>query len=322
MTKKLIFILLIILITIFSQFKCDKSPNSNNKETPDAVDVSYFSVQNYPKVDGSTSTHPLQQVMACKILGAEYQWYDYNDGTQRIRPVGSNKKTRDFINNITHNGTHGSYVNLLTDSADIIIVAREPSTDEISLADSLGITLQTQAVALDAFVFILNVENPVNDLTVEQIRGIYTGDIRNWQEVGGINAAINPYQRNRNSGSQELMETLVMKELSMVDAPQMILSNMMGPINNLVLDPFGICYTVYFFNEYMAPREQIKLCRINGVKPDFENISTGKYVFSTKVFAAIRSNLDTESTAFTLWKWLQTTAGQKVISESGYVPFP
>ena len=316
-------ILIIILTAMYLLSNCDKSPTNDQKETPEIIDVSYFSIQNYPKVDGSTSAHPLQQLIACKILDVDFTWYDFFDGTRRINPVSSNETIKNFIRDITHNGTHGSYVNLITNKADLIIVARQPSADELSQSNELGVTIQTKAIALDAFVFILNVSNPVNNLTVEQIQGIYTGNIINWQDVGGPNAAINPYQRNKNSGSQELMEALVMKGLTIIDAPEtFILSGMMGPINTLVDDPFGICYTVYFFNEFMAPREKIKLCQINGVLPDYENIASGNYFFTTEVFIAIRSDLDAKSTAIVLWKWLQTAAGKAVISESGYVPIP
>ena len=309
-----------ILAMSFLCVNCQKSPTDQGEEQPEIVDVSSFSIENYPRVDGSTSAHPLQMIIACNILGVPYQWTDWTDETRRAYPMGSRIPENNYIQQINHNGTHGSYVNLLIDSTDIIIVAREPSTDELYLADSLGVILKLQEIALDAFVFILNIENPVNNLTVDQIRNIYTGNLINWREVGGLEAGINPYQRNRNSGSQELMENLVMQEVQMIESPQMVLTGMMGPIHRLVSDPYGLGYTVYFFNNYMAPREKIKLCSINGVQPNFENLSDGKYIFTTKVFVVIRSDLDEDSPAFILWRWLQTEEGQKVVGESGYIP--
>lgn len=70
----------------------------------------------------------------------------------------------------------------------------------------------------------------------------------------------------------------------------------------------------------MAPRDKIKLCNIDGIKPDPVSISTGKYIFTTPVYIAIRSDLETTSTAFILWQWLQSQGGQQIIAESGYVP--
>ena len=317
----IVFLMLSLLV-----HTCKFSTNGNNDQNgqEEVVDVSHFSIENYPKVDGSTSTHPLQVIIACEILSVEYDWFDSWDGTMRVWPSDedpSKQNIVEYIRQIQHSGTHGSYVNLITDSVDIIIAAREPSQDELYLSDSLGVTLNTKAIALDAFVFILNIENPVNNLTIDQIIGIYTGNITNWQDVGGINAAINPYQRNKNSGSQELMEALVMQGIPMVDAPQMILFGMMGPINRLTSDPYGIGYTVYFFNQFMAPRERIKVCAVNEIKPDPLSISSGTYIYTTKVYTAIRSNLSSDSTAFTFWRWIQTQAGQKIVGLSGYVPF-
>ncbi len=326
MSVKFYLSIIVILMLSLLVHTCKISTNGNDDQNglEEVVDVSYFSIENYPKVDGSTSTHPLQVIIACMILGVEYDWFDALDGTTRVWPSDEDPSKQhivEYIRQIQHSGTHGSYVNLITDSVDIIIAAREPSQDELYLADSVGVTLNTRAIALDAFVFILNIENPVNNLTVDQIIGIYTGNITNWQDVGGINAAINPYQRNKNSGSQELMEALVMQGIPMVDAPQMILFGMMGPINRLISDPYGIGYTVYFFNQFMAFRERIKVCAVNGIKPDLISIYSGTYIYTTKVYAAIRSNLDSDSTAFTFWKWLQTQAGQRIVGLSGYIPF-
>ncbi len=320
----LLFIVILMLSLLVHTCKFSTNDYDDQNGGEEVVDVSHFSIENYPKVDGSTSTHPLQVIIACEILSVEYDWFDSWDGTMRVWPSDedpSKQNIVEYIRQIQHSGTHGSYVNLITDSVDIIIVAREPSQDELYLADSVGVTLNTGAIALDAFVFILNIENPVKFLTVDQIIGIYTGNITNWQDVGGINATINPYQRNKNSGSQELMEALVMQGIPMVDAPQMILFGMMGPINRLTSDPYGIGYTVYFFNQFMAPRERIKVCAVNEIKPDPISISSGTYIYTTKVYAAIRSNLDSDSTAFTFWRWLQTQAGQKIVGLSGYVPF-
>ena len=318
------FIVFLMLSLLLHTCKFSTNNNDDQNGREEVVDVSHFSIENYPKVDGSTSTHPLQVIIACEILSVEYDWFDSWDGTMRVWPSDedpSKQNIVEYIRQIQHSGTHGSYVNLITDSVDIIIAAREPSQDELYLSDSLGVTLNTKAIALDAFVFILNIENPVNNLTIDQIIGIYTGNITNWQDVGGINAAINPYQRNKNSGSQELMEALVMQGIPMVDAPQMILFGMMGPINRLTSDPYGIGYTVYFFNQFMAPRERIKVCAVNEIKPDPLSISSGTYIYTTKVYTAIRSNLSSDSTAFTFWRWIQTQAGQKIVGLSGYVPF-
>jgi len=324
--------ILVILVMIsagyFQIYNSDKKQDNGQEEINFVYDQPIvginLTIENYPKVDGSTSTHPLDVLIACKILNVTYRWSYWADDTKRIYANWSEVGKKDIINyinrNIDHNGTHGSYVNLINGSADIILVAREPSEDELILATDQNVELIVCPVALDAFVFIINDENPVNDLSMEEIQNIYTGQITHWKEVGGKNKEISPYQRNRNSGSQELMETLVMKNLKMIDSPEMILSGMMGPINRLDSDEYGIGYSVYFFKEFMAPNENIKLCGVNGVMPNYNNIKTKKYVFTTEVYAAIRKDQNQASEAYMLWEWLQTTEGQYVIKESGYVP--
>lgn len=288
------------------------------------IDLSDLTRDNYPRVDGSTSTHPLQVIIACHLLNTNYFWEEIYDGTTRAIPTSADPDKQpdvSFISSdITHNGTHGSYVNLIEDNADLILVAREPSEDELTMASDLGVTLDVFAVALDAFVFIENVENPVETLTEAEVQGIYTGAITNWNEVGGDDAEIHAYQRDANSGSQQLMLSLVMTGLDMIDAPDMILLGMMGPINRISMDELGLGYTVYFFKQFMAPSERLKMIGIDGVQPDTQSIGTRSYRYTTEVFVVTREGLDEQGAAYRLRQWLRTLKGQDVIGESGYVP--
>lgn len=296
---------------------------SNEDEGEDLLEG--LTAENYPNTDGSTSTHPMGVIVACKTLDVPYKWgWSHWERTTTILPNASTPEDEmiadNISNKVTHHGTHDAYVNLIENKTDLILVARLPSDDEMNLTESLGVELKVKAIALDAFVFIINKTNPVNDLSIQEIQKIYTGEITNWSEVGGDLADINPYQRNDNSGSQELMEKLVMKHLEMMDAPDLILWGMIGPINRLSWDENGIGYSVYFYEEFMAPNEKIKLCAVNGVIPNYENIETRTYPYTTEVYAAIREDMDDESQAYNLFKWLQSSEGQEVIKECGYVP--
>ena len=284
----------------------------------------------YPRVDGSTSTFPLQMLIACKAFGISCVWWDHSpfgpfDMTTRgIYPEEDIWLTHSEIGeklfNIYHNGTHGSYMNLIQGDADIILVAREPSDDEIRAAQMRGVTLNIQPVALDAFVFLVNVENKVDDLSLDTIQDVYTGEYLRWAEVGGGDGNIQSYQRNPNSGSQELMEKLVMQGAPMVDAPDMILEGMMGPFNAISSDVYGIGYSVYFYAEYMFTSETVKMIGVDGVDPTSENISQRNYPLTTEVYVVINENTSEDSTARLLRDWLLTDEGQAVVGESGYVP--
>lgn len=314
---KAVVFLSVILIAL-SLFNCEDS-----KESPEVLFDS-LSIDNYPEVDGSTSAHPLQVIIACRLLGVEYSWMpSWFDETYRIWPSPDEQpETAAFIrDSIQHSGTHTAYTNLITGIADIIIVARSASDDEIDLANHAGIDLIITPIALDAFVFIANVNNPVISLTTQQIQNIYTGNITHWNEVGGTNTEINPYTREPNSGSQELMLDLVMKDLQMPDYPEMILYGMMGPINRITIDRDGLGYTVYFFEQFMAPNDSLKLLAVNGIFPEYNALKRKQYIYTTDVFAVIRKDLDSQSNAYKLYQWLLTYKGQGVIEESGYISY-
>ena len=221
---------------------------------------------------------------------------------------------------------HGQDLSLIEGEADFILVARPPSDDELQAARAGRIDLHLRAVALDAFVFLVNAENPVDDLALETIQDIYAGGITHWDrlEAGGEQSSsagqeIHTYQRNRNSGSQELMETLVMRGVPMLDSPDMILETMMGPINAISEDPWGIGYSVYYYAVFIFPSEYVKLIGVDGVAPTSDNIADRSYPLTTEVYAVIRKGTPQDSTAVLLRNWLLTEEGQAVISESGYV---
>ncbi len=290
-----------------------------------------FSVQNYPRTDGSTSAHPLGVLAACKLTGTPCAWFTHIN-TRWLLPVISTKipERPDYSDEIMHdalrkktyhNGTHKSYVNLVNQKADMILVAREPSDDELKLAKQNGIEFEIHPVALDAFVFLLNNDNIVKNLSLQEIRDIYTGKITNWKQVGGADQKINAYQRNRNSGSQETMIKLVMKELKMIEPIKMIgFRAMAGPYNALSNDKNGTGFTFYYYNKEMSPYPKIKLCAIDNVLPTSESISSHEYPLVTEVFIVTLKGLAKESAPGRLRDWLLSPQGQKVVDESGYVP--
>jgi phosphate transport system substrate-binding protein len=297
---------------------------SDTLDTLVLVDSSLgFSCAKYPKIDGSTSAQPLACVIACRLLGTSYGWEMTSDGSKRIMAYSVDKPlVADSINTkvAVHTGTHTAYVNVITGAADLALICREPSVDERRLADSLHVDLDVVPAAHDAFVFIVNSSNPVASIAVSDARAIYTGNQTDWSVLGGASKTIKPYQREANSGSQELMMTLVMKELKPINAPDMIVLGMMGPFSRLATDTFGICYTVYFFKEFMAPSENVKSLAIGGIAPNYANILNRNYPLNADVVLVTRKNPGKTSAAFALREFILSEQGQAVVKESGYVP--
>jgi phosphate transport system substrate-binding protein len=322
--KRFISICLLILTTIITVTACKE----NEAEVlDDDIDlrrkiVEGFTFDNYPLVDGSTSTEPLNILLACKLLGFNYQWESELNGW-KIEPVIKNVvNSMNFWKLIRTSQTHQSFINLIDKKADIILSARAMSPDEKAYALSEGVDLIETPIALDAFIFIVNPANPITTLTIEQIQDIYTGKTTNWNEVGGNTEEIIPYIRNSNSGSQELMESIVMKDLEIMRFPESpeIIYSMIPVFEKVDSVRESLCYTVYYFKEYILRGWKVKTIAIEGIYPNKESISGNSYPLTAEVYAVIRSDLDKSSTAYKLYELLQTETGKQVISESGYVP--
>src|SRR5262249_10518698 len=146
--------------------------------------------------------------------------------------------------------------------------------------------------------------NPVQSLTVAQIRDIYSGRVVNWREVGGRDAVIHPYQRTRNSGSQELMQRLVMKGRPMVKAPELLLRAFMeGPYLALAEDVNGMGYSLYYYHEFM-PRWNVKPGAVDGIEPTTESLRSRRYRFLPDVYVVVRGDLPPAHPARRLRDWL------------------
>lgn len=307
------FIFLTVLAMIVS---CEKT---------DREELSGFTIENYPHVDGSTSTEPLQTLIACKLLGVDYSWVFFPWYKYPYRVAADCNVNHSVCNFITmaihHNGTHNSFVRLINGDADLILTARKASENELDMADSLGVKLKSVPIALDAFVFLNNPHNPVNSIKTSEIRDIYTGKITNWKDLGGEDKPIHPYQRNEDSGSQELMKNLVMEDVEMIKSPDMIIQGMLGLINQIEYDTEGLGYSVNYYTKYMIRSDSIKLLSVDGVYPSDDMIKNRVYPYAENVYAVIREDLDVESSAYKLFELLKSTQGQNYIRESGYIPY-
>jgi phosphate transport system substrate-binding protein len=124
-----------------------------------------LTVENYPRVDGSTSTNPLNLIIAAKLLNVEYEFYK-GIGVS-IPDVYYSGST--LWDKLLCSQTNGAILNLIDNQTDIITVARKMSPDERQYAQEKGVNLVETPIALDALDFIVNVENPVNSLTINDV---------------------------------------------------------------------------------------------------------------------------------------------------------
>lgn len=313
--KKVLKVLAVILIMalivagcVFAYFKLTKKEETNGQEEAKKEEVStepLFSLEDYPKVDASLATQPLTNAFIKNFTGEEVD-----------------EKDLDYTN------THPGYVRLINDDVDLIVVT-EPSEDELKLAEEKGVELEVIPVVKEGFVFYVNGNNKVDNLTLEQIQKIYTGEIKNWKEVGGDDEEIRAYQRPENSGSQTGMLSLVMKGLKLMEAPKEDIIETMLQIINVVSDydngKNSIGYSYYYYattmyNEIDSEVAQgIKLLGVNGVKPTNETIQDGSYPIQTAYYIVIRKDEPENSNTRKLVEAMLSERGQQVAEEAGYV---
>lgn len=258
-----------------------------------------FSEENYPRIDGSTATLPLAEAFKANFTGTDINEVE-----------------------VTHNKTHNAYVNLINGDTDLILVTY-PSEDEQKLAEEKNVELEIVPIVKEAFVFFVNKENPVDNLTLKQVQDIYSGKIKNWKEVGGENENIIAYQRPENSGSQSGMLSLVMQGKKMMEPTTETVAQSMADIVDVISDynngKNAIGYSYYYYATTMYTKDTMKLLSVNGVEPTYDNIKTGLYGIQTAYYAVIRKDEPENSDARKLLNAMKSERGQNVAKEAGYV---
>ncbi|MDR2026256.1 MAG: substrate-binding domain-containing protein [Prevotellaceae bacterium] len=302
-----------------------------NEDSVQDFKIEGLTFDNFPRMDGSTSTQPLKMLIACKLLGVRYDWTlaPTISGLVGERWLAPHREDipathADFFDgHVKVSQTHGAFINLIDGGADLIMTHRTLSPDEKAYADEKGITLTETPIALDAFVFVVNKNNPVKSLTVGQVRDIYRGTITNWQQVGGNDEAVRAFVRPRNSGSQEVMESLVMQGAEIDESFETsAIASMAGVFPEITHFTNSLCYTFDYYKEIMmqVPHENVPKIAVNNIFPNAETVADRTYPFVAEVHVAIRSDLDKNSMAYKLYKLLQTENGKNIIAESGYIP--
>lgn len=258
--------------------------------------------EDFPVIDGSTATLPLSQAVYRLATGAS----------------GEEAETH-----IQHSKTTQAYLNLIQDQVVDLVIAYEPGERVKESLVQHGDNILLKPIGRDALVFMANEKNPVKTLTQQQVLDIYTGTLTNWKELGGKNQTIKAFQRPPSSGSQNLMEKLVMKGNDMADAPQeYVFLEMEGIIAGLAsYDNTGeaMGYSVYYYAKNMYKKPELKFMGIDGVVPANDTIRNGSYPYTNDFYAAIRKDEPKDSQAYQLFEWLTSDDGQSLVNALGYV---
>ena len=257
--------------------------------------------ENFPKIDGSTSLIPLEAGIRAALFG---------------------KTIEEATEDVAHSTTWGSFYNLLDGSVDMILSCNL-SDMQLEQAAYENVELELVPIAREGFIFVVNAENPVDSLTQQQLRDIYTGKITNWKEVGGLNEEIIPYQRNTTSGSQNYMNAF-MEGYDLLDAPmEMRPDSMAGLLDVIAVNDnsrASIGYSVYAYAAHMYGNgNEIKFIKVDSVAPSKTSFADGRYPLLGENYAVFRADEPADSPVRKLVEWCQSYDGQLAIAQAGYV---
>lgn len=255
--------------------------------------------ENLPKIDGAAALFPV-----------------YSAFVNAVYP--NTTKLHDGI--FEYNNTPDGY-RLLAEKETDIFIGVYPSDEQRAYAEENQTTFEYTPIGTEAFVFFVHKDNPITNLTTEQIKDIYSGKITNWKDVGGKNEKIAAFQRNEGSGSQSMLKRF-MGDTPITDAPTEMVNDLMAGIIEQVADykskTNSIGFSFRYYVEGIIKNPDIKMISIDGAAPTSENIRNGSYPILTPIYAVTYKE-NQNGNVDKLLEWILSDEGQYIINETGYV---
>lgn len=255
--------------------------------------------ENLPRIDGAAALFPV-----------------YSAFVNAVYP--NTTKLHDGI--FEYNNTPDGY-RLLAEKETDIFIGVYPSDEQRAYAEENQTTFEYTPIGTEAFVFFVHKDNPITNLTTEQIKDIYSGKITNWKDVGGKNEKIAAFQRNEGSGSQSMLKRF-MGDTPITDAPTEMVNDLMAGIIEQVADykskTNSIGFSFRYYVEGIIKNPDIKMISIDGAAPTSENIRNGSYPILTPIYAVTYKE-NQNGNVDKLLEWILSDEGQYIINETGYV---
>lgn len=275
--------------------------------------------EDMPILDGAEACYPLYAAFAKAVYKdidrIELEAIDGDDQWKNGRIVTFTNSVIAFERLVVNSSDPEKY----GEGIDMFFGAR-PSAEQLELAREYNVELEITPIGREAFVFFVEEDNPVEDLSSNQVKAIYHGDITNWRELGGKNQPILAFQRPKNSGSQTMMEYFMgdtslkePKTYEKVDA-------MMGVVREVAQyanERGAIGYSFRYFLEELNQEKGVKMLSINGVYPSLENIENGTYPLVTNVCLITRKN-DPNPNVQKMLDYILSEEGQTIVRRTGY----
>lgn len=212
---------------------------------------------------------------------------------------------------IAAEGSTTAFTALLDGTADIGMSSREIKPEEAKRFEDQKIQLHKHLAGNDCLVIAVNANNPVSNLTAKQVEGLFTGDIKNWKEVGGNDAPVSPFTRNTASGSYKDFSRIAMNGRS-YSGDIVKLAGGEQPVQEVAKDVNTITYIGHAY----ANAKGIKTVSINGIAPPADRVNDYPYIRALYYF--IRSDASPAANAFMEWA-TQSAKAKAIVRKIGFL---
>lgn len=237
-------------------------------------------------ISGSTSVGPLMEKVAEKYEGAN------SNVSIEINQVGSSAGIKDAINGVSEIG----------------MSSRELKAEEES-------QVKSNVIAYDGIAIITNKNNQIKNITLDQIKGIYTGQITNWNQIdGGKDAPIVVVSREEGSGTRDAFQEIVGYKSEELKADAMI-SNGNGGVKETVASNENAVGFVSF--EYLD--DEVNIANVENVEPKADLVKSGEYKIS-RPFLLVNKDGELSEDGQKLIDFILSDEGQTIVKENKLIP--
>jgi phosphate transport system substrate-binding protein len=243
-------------------------------------------------VDGSTTVGPIAKAFA------EY-YMKQNPGVNIT---------------VSESGSGNGAKSLINKSCDVADMSRVMKQNEYEAAVHSEVLPISHVVALDGIAVIVHPSNPMKNLTMDQIKGLYTGKYKNWSQLGGPNVPIVLISRDTNSGTYETFETRVLKGEKIASNCEYVGSN--GAVRQRVQStPAAIGYVGIGFID-----GTIKALTVDGIPPTPDTVKDGSYPIARPLYMFTNDYPKMGSHLYRFVTLYLSRKGQEMIEEIGFIP--
>ena len=274
-------------------------PHEDGSDLPE-IETDFKLTENLPVLDGAAALVPVY----ASIIDTVYPkgCVKYDGGVFSDDNYYGENFAQDSV--MQYKNTVRGYKAIVDGDTDIFFSAG-PSAEQAQYAKDQGVELVFVPIGLEGFVFFVNKNNPVENLTVEQIRKIYACEYTNWKEVGGADRVINPVTRLKGSGSQTTFEAFMGNYEIGIKSPLAVFGGSIG-------------FSFRYYMDGIVENNAVKMLSLNGVYPSAENIQSRAYPIVAQFYAIYRADNQNENIPL-LIDWILSSEGQNLIEQTGYV---